>query len=327
MNKNRDIKKILVLRTEHIGDYICSIPSLRTLRENYPNAKITAVVGSWNEKIAKATPYIDEVLVFNNPFAKRDISYLEIFKIFITKSIYLIRFFKNIRKTNYDLLISFSDRNFNKILLPYIRAKRKISGLEFELKKEHEIKRCLAVLEPLNLKKKFQTGKLSYSKREAEELKRLLKDTEKKEKIVIHCISPVKYKIWPLERWADIINLLNNGKRKFIITGIKEDKEQIERIIKKVKEKRAVINLAGKISLSQLFLLMKKSNLFLGILSGPMELAILAELPVMGIFGSEDKKIWGPFRRGEGVIQKDNVADITVQEFLKLIKKNAKSDV
>ena len=54
--------KILIARTDKIGDLILSIPSFYMVRKMYPNAEITVLVRKYNYEIVKNLPYIDRVI-------------------------------------------------------------------------------------------------------------------------------------------------------------------------------------------------------------------------------------------------------------------------
>lgn len=47
-------KRILVIKLDHLGDFILAIPALARLRARYPHADIEAVVGSWSVSIAES---------------------------------------------------------------------------------------------------------------------------------------------------------------------------------------------------------------------------------------------------------------------------------
>ena len=53
-----EIKKIIVSRTDKIGDLVLSIPSFYMLRKMYPEAEITVLVRNYNYDIVKNLPYI-----------------------------------------------------------------------------------------------------------------------------------------------------------------------------------------------------------------------------------------------------------------------------
>lgn len=56
--------KILVLKLDHLGDFIMGLPALERLRAAFPASKITLVVGPWNEPIAQSLGLFDTVLPF-----------------------------------------------------------------------------------------------------------------------------------------------------------------------------------------------------------------------------------------------------------------------
>lgn len=57
-----DIKKIIISRTDKIGDLVLSIPSFFMLRKMYPQAEITVLVRKYNYEIVKNLSYIDRVI-------------------------------------------------------------------------------------------------------------------------------------------------------------------------------------------------------------------------------------------------------------------------
>lgn len=58
-------RRILALKLDHLGDFIMGIPALKRLRDNFPEAEITLVVGSWNESLARSLGVADRVEVFD----------------------------------------------------------------------------------------------------------------------------------------------------------------------------------------------------------------------------------------------------------------------
>jgi len=56
---------ILLLKLDHLGDFLMGVPAMRALRRHFPDAHITLVVGSWNEGIARRIAIADELLTFD----------------------------------------------------------------------------------------------------------------------------------------------------------------------------------------------------------------------------------------------------------------------
>ena len=67
-----EIRRILVLRLERIGDLLMSLPAFHAIRERAPQARIDLVVGSWNEALAKQVAGIDSVEVMDAQWLARD---------------------------------------------------------------------------------------------------------------------------------------------------------------------------------------------------------------------------------------------------------------
>lgn len=57
-----EIKKIIISRTDKIGDLVLSIPSFYMLRKMYPKAELIVLVRKYNYEIVENLPYVDRVL-------------------------------------------------------------------------------------------------------------------------------------------------------------------------------------------------------------------------------------------------------------------------
>lgn len=312
-----NVKKILLFRTEHIGDYALSLPFIKTIRENYSSAKIDLVVGPWNREFAEATPYVDNVIIWDNPLVKRHIKIIDFLK---PKNIFsVLSFFKQIRKNRYDLALAFSNRKFIKILIKFFKADKKIAGFDY-LKNESENDRFDRMIFSLGMKKKKNPIKLKLTKDKEGEIDNIFKNTEEN-KIVIHPITPLDEKNWSLKNWAKLINEIHKKNKKvtFFIIGVEKDRSEIEKLIADAKSKEKVINLAGKLNIAQTIKLIFKSNLMIGGDSGPVHFAELTNTPILALFGPTNEKMWGPHRSIDKIIKKEKINEISVSEILKWI--------
>jgi glycosyltransferase involved in cell wall biosynthesis len=61
----RKKKNILVIKFGAIGDVILIVPSLRVLRNNFPDAHISVLIGPDSKHILKNCPYIDELILYD----------------------------------------------------------------------------------------------------------------------------------------------------------------------------------------------------------------------------------------------------------------------
>ena len=61
-----EIRKILVIRLDGIGDVIFTTPLYEALKKKYPEAVIFVLTSSQTKDIVETNPYIDKVLVMKN---------------------------------------------------------------------------------------------------------------------------------------------------------------------------------------------------------------------------------------------------------------------
>jgi hypothetical protein len=59
------VRTILLLKLDHLGDFILSLPAIRAVRAHFPSAHITLAVGTWNEALATETGLADKVVPFD----------------------------------------------------------------------------------------------------------------------------------------------------------------------------------------------------------------------------------------------------------------------
>ena len=56
--------KILVIRHDNIGDLIVTTPLFRALRERFPDARIDALVNSYNRPVLDHNPDLSQIHVY-----------------------------------------------------------------------------------------------------------------------------------------------------------------------------------------------------------------------------------------------------------------------
>lgn len=57
-------RKILIIRRDNIGDLACTTPAFATLRQQFPDAEIGALVNSYNAEVLRGNPNVDRVFVY-----------------------------------------------------------------------------------------------------------------------------------------------------------------------------------------------------------------------------------------------------------------------
>src|SRR5262245_51882739 len=53
------ITRILYIKPDHLGDLLLATPVLAALRQRFPDARITALVGPWSQVVLLCNPDVD----------------------------------------------------------------------------------------------------------------------------------------------------------------------------------------------------------------------------------------------------------------------------
>lgn len=115
--------KILVLKLDHMGDFILSLPAISKLRARYPDAKLDVVVGSWNEAIAKSLGIFNRI--YHLDWIKRDMSDRS------GKDLEEVKQFQS-KLNRYDFAIDLRRQRDTRFILSGIRADIKIGYESFD---------------------------------------------------------------------------------------------------------------------------------------------------------------------------------------------------
>lgn len=296
------VKKICIVHLNQIGDLIFSLPLLKALRENHPDASIHSLL----------KPYLQELLV-DSPFVDRVIPR----KSGLTDKFKLL---KNMRKNEYDLVISLARSEECLMLTALSRAKIKagFSYFPWDL--------CLNIKENIeghnswyNNAKLLKRMNVTVTKTDYVGL--LNVDTNKinlslPEKFVI--ISPGTSerrltKAWQKEKFAQLMLLLKKEYGfSIVLVGGMDNQEYNSEIIRILEEKDReknmdLLDLTGKIGLGSLCSVIKEASLFVGVDSGVMHMASCLDIPVVGLFGPTDPFYVGPQNKKSIVVREESM--------------------
>ena len=109
----------------------------------------------------------------------------------------------------------------------------------------------------------------------------------------VHPASRWRFKCWPAERNAELIDRLAADGHNVVLTSAPDELDFIEEILKKTASKP--VSLAGKLSIKELGALTARARLFIGVDSMPMHLAAAMGTPTVALFGPSGENEWGPW--------------------------------
>lgn len=275
-------KRILFINFGGIGDEILFLPTIQSVKKEFPDSHITLALEERSKGITTLTDVIDKTMFAN---IKGQNKYFELFKLLI-----------KIWRGKFDIVISSGSNKFISIFLfmTFIKEKYgyntgKLS--EFLLTKTTNLNKNQYAVNMYHDLVKNITDK----KTELPELK-IKKSPVIPNSVLIHpgvskvSVQKGMIKTIPATEWAKVVEMLaNKGKKVFLIGG-PDDKECIETITKLVPTEKYE-NLFGTTkNLKELAEVITSAEIFLCSDSAPLHLAVSLGVKTFVIFGSTDDK-------------------------------------
>jgi len=112
------MKKILIFKTDRLGDLLNISPIINNLKLNFPDSKIDLICSEYNKSIAKYFSSYVNIIVYKKPFF-----------------FFLISNYKKFFINKYDLLIQLDGKNHSYLSSIFIKSKKKIC-IQFKKKKK-----------------------------------------------------------------------------------------------------------------------------------------------------------------------------------------------
>lgn len=306
-----DFKRILIVRTDRIGDVLLSTPVIKVLRDEYPCAFIAVMVCAYAKDIVEGNPYLDEVIIYHKKGRHkswyRSLKFAHNLKqkrfdlaiiLHPTNRVHLITFFAGIPKR-----IGYN-RKFGFLLTDRIKHTK-------QLGERHELEYNLDLLKHLGI---HPTDKLPFmpirpeSERWVEQLFEKEGINKSDRLLAIHPGASCPSKTWPQERFSKVADRLveKYGFKVLLIAGPR-DIVKASLVVKNMNQ--PVINLVGRTSVSQLASLLKRCRLFISNDSGPVHIASGVGTPVISIFGRNQRGLspnrWRPLGKKDRVLHKE----------------------
>ncbi len=276
------INRILTINFGGIGDEIFFLPTLISLKKEFPNAHVTLALEPRSKGVKTLTDIIDDLILID---VKGKNKYIEMLKLLIKA-----RFGK------YDMVISSGGNKLISILLfltgikvrcGYDTGKLSQKLLTFAMplnKNQYACKMYHDLIRNIT-DKNTELPEIKVERKETIENSILIHPGVSKLSVEKGCIKTITPEIW-----AQTIDLLVSKGKKVLLVGGPDDKECIETILKTVRTKDFE-NLYGTTkSLKDLAELISSTEKFLCSDSAPLHVAVALGIKTYPIFGPTDVK-------------------------------------
>jgi len=306
------IKRILIVRTDRIGDVVLSTPTLTAARKAFPKAYIAMMVSPETKEIVISNPYLNEVIIYDKKVKQRGIFKTMQFAGWLRDKRFDLAFI--LHSTNRVSLVTFLAGIPKRV--GYKRGKMDFlltDKLDYKkrLGDKHEAEYSLDVLRHIGIDAEISPLVMPVDKKSENKIEELFRKNGLKqgEKIlVLHPGASDVSKMWPHENFAKTADALIE---KFELRGVLIS--GLEHVglgdgVRKLMKHEPVF-LCGKTSLGDLAALFKKTSIFISNDSGPVHIACAVGVPVISIFSRNEKglspKRWGPIGKNVAVLHKD----------------------
>ncbi len=304
-------ERILIARTDRLGDVVLSTPVIKFLREKYPRAYIAFMVRPENRDVVANNPYLDEVLLYDkNHYHK------SLFKTLV--------FALGLRKKKFDTAIALHPENRVHIMLfvagipVRIGYDRKLGVLLTKRlphhKQEglkHEIDYNFELIKELGLDTEGADRRpyMVTSSADKELVDSVLRDHDlKRDMIAVHPGASCPSKRWMPERFAEVAKRLSREYKADIVLVGGDETVEYSRVVASSIGPEAR-NFTGMLRVGELAELLSRCRVFISNDSGPVHVAVARGTPVVVIFGRKDPGLsprrWGPVGADSVVLHGD----------------------
>jgi lipopolysaccharide heptosyltransferase II len=304
----RQMKKVLIVRIDRIGDMVLSTPVFKSLKAANPQLEITILASPANSAILDNNPSVDHIVEYNPAKGLRG----------------LLDVIKQLRKSSLDLAIdSYDNYKLVSALIVFLGgAKWRVGypsyGREifFNIKvarppgEAHFIDVVMNTLKPLGVAINDRVPEIFITQDERKKGGEWLAQMgiENKPVIGVHPGAYYESQRWPIEYYAELITLLQKNKNlEVVIFGGPGDSSILDQI---------QLQLNGKVltyehnDMRHFLALVSKCSLFICNNSGPLHMACALGVPTISFMGPTVKGRWMPVGDQHKIFRIDDLSCI-----------------
>ncbi|RWX51913.1 heptosyltransferase-2 [Candidatus Electrothrix marina] len=307
----KNAHNILIRSTNWIGDAIMTTPAVRSIRRNFPEAKITLLALPWVADVFSACPHIDQIFIYERQGRHQGLRGK-------------LRLAAELRQENYDLTILLQNA-FEAALITFLARIPVRGGYTTDgrglllthgvrkhpaIKTKHQVHYYQEMLEGLGLQRSENSLELFLDPAAEQDADALIKEAlqgETRDDIPIIGLNPgAAYgpaKCWPAAKYAELAGRLSDKTGGLIVIfGTAADQEAAAEI--SATSGKRVLDLTGKTTLAQALACIARCSVFVTNDSGLMHVAAALNTPLVAVFGSTDHIATGPYSEQATIVRR-----------------------
>jgi ADP-heptose:LPS heptosyltransferase/GT2 family glycosyltransferase len=295
-----EVRDILAVKLDHIGDFVIAIPALRRLQEAFPQARLHLLAAPGSTALAGLVPGLASVIEFEFFHARSGLGE----RVLSIDEVAELR--RRLEPYRFDLAVDFRKHPETRVILRLAGA-RWLAG--FDGRGEFPWLDIVTPWEqdPAAVRKQSHIGDdllrlaeaVAAAPRPIESLPRASGPASTASARPLVCVHPgvgSTIRQWPAGYYAALIDMLVAAHDvEIVLIGGAGEATIADEVIAAVRRPAAVRSVAGKIALADLPALLSRAALYVGNNSGPKHLAAGLGVPTIGIHsGTVDAREWGP---------------------------------
>ncbi len=301
--------RILISRTDRLGDLILALPFVESMKLRYPECCVDVLASLYASPILENNPRIDHILRVQND------------QLMISRN-YRKDLERKIRAAGYKMVIAlYPERRichlFYQINIPHrLGTAGRFHSVFFnhhllhsrKANKKHEYQYNLDFLRFFRNGPTVHRPVVYPTEREMKNARRILSDAGIEGSfVVVHPGSGGSAERWPMDRFILLYQALEKAGYQVIVTGSEEEGEMVRQLSGKLGVK--VNQITGETDLRTLAAVLSQSSAVVANSTGPLHLAVAVGTRVVGLYPGKQIMSpvrWGPVGEGHMVIQPTN---------------------
>lgn len=293
------IKRILIVRTDRLGDVVLTLPMLPELRKRYPDAHIAMLLRTYTGEIVIDNPYLDELIWYDEKHqlitfgtmvaTLRERKFDAVIVVYPT-----IRLAWLVFRARIPVRIGTGYRYYSMLFNKRVYEHRKDA-------KKHEVEYNLRLLEELGC---HVSGPLEFriqiSDRQKKEIRGITETANidlGRPYVIVHPGSGGSARDWSTRKFGQLAARLHGENNlQVIVTGTDSENDKVNEVVREAHGN--AIPLAGKMNLRQFAALIRDAALFVSNSTGPIHVAAAMGTPVIGLYPQHtpmSERRWGPY--------------------------------
>lgn len=274
-------KKVIISRTDSIGDVMLSLPICAWLKNRYPTIEIIFLGKGYTRPIVEAYKAVDSFIDWNDYVELPKLEQLQRFNDLLADVI--IHVFPNkeiaalAKKAKIDVRVGTSHRSFHLMTCNHrLNFTRKNSELH-EAQLNHELLRPFGLTELPSLEEIIKETKLLS----VPKVKLPSQFSSLENITILHPKSQGSAKEWPLEKYMSLAKKMATEGKTVVFTGTDNEGAKFRGHIPSLPN---CIDTTGKLSLEQLMVLISKAKNLVACSTGPLHIAGYYGVNTVGLY-------------------------------------------